>query len=168
MSIFKTISFFALAISIFVISSCSTKYPTPQNPNNGLVVLSYYASNTSRLDFYRYYKIFPSTNPEIVIKIFPQRGQNYAFSNELPSGIYNFDRIKLLLNSSVARSTIHSGVEEIKGGINVEVKPGLITPADKKLYIEQYNMQGTTSVTIKKYFQLIPESEMNELRLKYQ
>lgn len=168
MDIFKTISFFLIGINLIVLSSCSSKYPTPKNPNKGIVTLSYYASNTSRLDFYRYYKIFPSTDPDIIIEIIPIGGNNYAFSDELPPGIYNFDKIKFILDSHVASSSVHSGVEEIKGGITVEVKPGLITPAEMKLYIEQYDIGSSLTVSSRTHFRSIPEPEMKELRLKFQ
>lgn len=164
MELFKILSIFLVSTSSLILLSCSTKSPNIENPSNGIVALSYYARNTSRLGFARYYEIFSNTNPNVIIELYPKKGLNFSFSPELPPGLYNFDKIKVILLINNARSNLHKWVEEVPGGIPVEVKSGLITLADKRLYIDQYNVRASSSVNTERYFQSIPEAEMKELK----
>ena len=81
------------------------------------------ASNTSRLDFTRYFRLYPHTNPDIELVIIPSEGEYFVFSSEIPAGEYNFNRIKIILRTEVASSTKHMSVQALKGGIPVEIKP---------------------------------------------
>ena len=75
-----------------------------------------------------------SINPDAVITIYPEVGEKFIFSEELPPGEYYFDKIKNILDMQVGRSTSNSDINTIPE-IHVTIKPGAVTIADKRLII---------------------------------
>ena len=87
----KRITVPILALYLVLFSSCSTRPPSLKNIDNGIVAIPVRATNTSRLDFGRYYKLYPHSDPKLIIQIHPQEGDYFIFSNEMPAGKYNFN-----------------------------------------------------------------------------
>jgi hypothetical protein len=140
-----------------------------KNPDSGVVAIPIKASNTSRLDFIRYYRIYPHTNPDIEIVIKPNEGEYFVFSSEIPAGKYNFNRIKIILRTDIAVSTKHFSYQALKGGIPVEVKPSSLTIAGERFFIKQTAVevsegaQWSNTATTDWRFETIPDNEMKSL-----
>lgn len=163
----KNIIIAMLYFSMFLVTACSTKSPNLKNLDNGVVAIPVRATNTSRLDFGRYYKLYPHSDPNLIIQIHPQEGDYFIFSKEMPAGKYNFNRIKIILHGQVARSKKHLSIQALKGGIPFEIKPGSLTIAGEKLYIKQYDYSGDPSygrgVDMDWRFETITDTEMQLL-----
>lgn len=134
----------ALIISAILISSCSNKIPRLKDPEKGIIALPVKASNTSRMKMVLYFKIYPNTDPDLVITVFPQEGKKFAFSPLLPPGEYNFDRIKSIVDGRHAQSKSSYNVRPIYAGNYIKVQPGTITIARKKLRYNQYESQSNS------------------------
>lgn len=138
-----------------------------KNQDSGVVAIPVKASNTSRLGFTRYYRIYPHTNPDIEIIIRPSEGEYFIFSSEIPAGKYNFNRIKVILEGDY-QSSKHMSVQALKGGIPVEIKPGSLTLANERFVLRQYALEegrgkGSNTATRVWRFETIPDSEMKSL-----
>ncbi len=161
----------SILISCLVLgASCSTKMPHHAHPERGIVAIPVQATNTSRMAFYRYYKIYTDITPVRVIKIFPRQGEMIVYSKELPAGEYNFNKIKIILNGNVAYSKQHTVERVIPEGLQVTIKPGYVTIPKKKLYIRQFDMKYSKSwdwaVRSEWRFEVLTDAEVRSLIYK--
>lgn len=150
-----------LAIMMILFSSCAVKVPNPQNSSNGILALSVKATNSSSAPFSRYYKIFSSLDPEVVITIYPSVGQTFVFSPELPPGEYYFDKVKSILDGQVARSNSNRKISTISD-IKVTIKAGAVTIAGKRMNISK-KRTGPHTTRSNWNFKTISGSEMSAL-----
>ena len=80
----KNLSVIVIILGVIGLTSCSGGTRTPpslKSSDSGVFAIQVKASNTSRLDFARYFKIYPHTNPDIEIIIRPSEGEYFIFSS---------------------------------------------------------------------------------------
>ena len=96
------------------------------------------------MDMVLYFKIYPNTDPDLIITVFPQEGKKFAFSPLLPPGEYDFNRVKSIVDSRNAQSKSNYDVRSIYAGNYIKVQPGTITIARKKLRYNQYESKSNS------------------------
>jgi hypothetical protein len=125
-----------------LISSCSNKIPSLKDPEKGIIAIRVEASNTSRMGMIRYFKIYPNTNTDLIITIFPQEGKTFVYSPPLPPGEYDFNRVKAISDERHGYSvTGNYDVRPVYAGNYIKVQPGTVTIARKKMRYKQYEVQ---------------------------
>jgi hypothetical protein len=136
-------------------SSCSTKCPSLNDPEKGIVAISVESSNTSAADFSYYYKIFPYTHSDYTIKIYPKSGKSFAFSPAMEPGRYDFNTIRTV--------PFPKGHNAYTG----TVLPGAITIISSKFVIEQVPdpTSGSGDYAWITYWKMVPtaDNEMKDL-----
>ena len=131
-----------MAVFFILVSSCSNRPPTLKNPANGIAAIPVDVTNTSGFSFADYFKVIDDKRPEMTIKLYPQGGESFVFSPEVPSGKYNFTILRSILNSQEYEAT--NSVYDKAIILPVEIKPGSITVTNEKLVINQYSVPSSS------------------------
>lgn len=148
----KTYLIFLVILSMVLFTSCATKFPTPKNPDKGIVAISVEASNRSDIGFYRYLTIYPQLHPEYEIIVYPKTGKSFVFSPEMVAGKYNFNRVKNIpWNRTTGSMGYKSSEQNLYNGIHLNVVPGAVTILDQKLMVKQIPYEASLSGGDKAY-----------------